>query len=653
MTVPAVSRKTRLPANGTGPYSFNFKVQSEDQLVVSKLISGVVSTLSASDYTVTLTNGGVNGGSITLDVSIGSTSGDYLLIQSATDIEQLTPYANLGAFNANRHETSYDKLTFIAQELDAALEATIKISDFDTGIDTTLPPADGNADRAIILNSTEDGFEYGPSTAEITAAASNAAAAAASAAAAATSESNAATSATNAAASETAAAASATAAANVLNSALWRDVVFVTSANSPITISSSDNGKLYRCDTSGGAITVNLPQISGLTLPFNVSIKKETSDANAITVNRAGSDTIDGATSKTLSTYGGGSTFLADTDPAPDQWTAALFGQAEDGSIVTAKLADSAITTVKIADSNVTTAKIADANVTHDKLSTAFRKSLNLVQDFRLTLTTGTPVTTSDVTGATTVYCTPYTGNSIALYDGTNWNIRTSAEFSLALGTLTSGKPYDVFCYDNAGTPTLEFLVWTDDTTRATALAYQDGVLVKSGTATRRYLGTFYTTATTTTEDSVSKRFLWNYYNRVNKTLFVTDATATWNYTAPTVRQARASAANRVEVVVGVNEDAVSADLQVTFANSSANVTVIAGFGLDSTTVFAADQLRAAARTQVAGTVCSAFAKFLGYVGVGKHYLAWLEYSAATGTTTWTGSNDGNSQTGIRGLIRC
>ena len=108
-------------------------------------------------------------------------------------------------------------------------------------------------------------------------------------------------------------------------------------------------------------------------------------------------------------------------------------------------------------------------------------------QDFRLTLTSATPVTPADVTGATTIYCTPYKGNQIALYDGSSsWNTRTSAEFSLALGTLTSGKPYDVFCYDNAGTPTLEFLAWTNDTTRATALVYQDGVLVKSGATTRR-----------------------------------------------------------------------------------------------------------------------------------------------------------------------
>lgn len=278
-------------------------------------------------------------------------------------------------------------------------------------------------------------------------------------------------------------------------------------------------------------------------------------------------------------------------------------------------------------------------------------KMANTIQDFRLTLTSGTPVTTGDVSAATTIYCTPYVGNSIALYDGTNWNVRSSSEFSLGLGTLTSGRPYDVFCYDNAGTPTLEFLAWTNDTTRATALAYQDGILVKSGTPTRRYIGTFYTTAATTTEDSVGKRYLWNYYNRVARSLFVTDATGTWNYTTATLRQANGAAGNQINFVIGVSEDIVTADLQVTFANTNANVTVIAGFGLDSTSALAGDQLRAAARTQVANVVCSAFAKYNGLPGAGRHYLAWLEYSTATGTTTWTGSNDGSSQTGIRGAL--
>src|SRR5690349_2342000 len=58
----------------------------------------------------------------------------------------------------------------------------------------------------------------------------------------------------------------------------------------------------------------------------------------------------------------------------------------------------------------------------------------------RLTLTSGTPVTTSNVTGATTIYLTPYLGNQIWLYSGSVWVSYSLSEISLALGTLVSGK---------------------------------------------------------------------------------------------------------------------------------------------------------------------------------------------------------------------
>lgn len=257
--------------------------------------------------------------------------------------------------------------------------------------------------------------------------------------------------------------------------------------------------------------------------------------------------------------------------------------------------------------------------------------------DFRLTLTTAVPVTTTDVTAATTIYCCPYKGNQISLYDGAAWVTRSSAQFSLALGTLTSAKPYDVFCYDNAGTPTLEFLVWTNDTTRATALVYQDGVLVKSGATTRRYLGTFYTTATTTTEDSETKRFLWNYYHRARRSLNKTDATASWTYTTATVRQARADTANQVEVLLGVAEDCVDLQVLGLFSNTAAGVPIFNTIGLDSTTTESTQTRRNTMTTAVANYYCPTTAVYRANPGLGRHYFAWLEYSTVGGTTTFYG----------------
>lgn len=277
------------------------------------------------------------------------------------------------------------------------------------------------------------------------------------------------------------------------------------------------------------------------------------------------------------------------------------------------------------------------------------------VNDFRLTLTTAVPVTTADVTGATTIYCCPYKGNRIALYDGsTRWNIRSSAQFSLALGTLTANRPYDVFCYDNAGVPTLEFVSWTSDTARTTALVYQDGVLVKSGATTRRYLGTFWTTSATATQDAVAGRHLWNYYHRVAKGMRVLDGTDTWTYTTATIRQARATASNQLDFVIGVSEDVVSAEVAISTTNSSANVARTVGIGLDSTTAFAAEQVcQSSAAT--AGGRAGTTAHLSSLIAVGRHTLVWLEYSVATGSTTWYGDNGGTAafQAGIIGSLMC
>ncbi len=270
-------------------------------------------------------------------------------------------------------------------------------------------------------------------------------------------------------------------------------------------------------------------------------------------------------------------------------------------------------------------------------------------QDFRLTLTSGTPVTISNVSSAMTIYCTPYKGNSISLYNGSTWDSFNSAQFSLALGTLTSGLPYDIFCYSNSGVPTLEFLAWTDDVTRATALAYQDGILVKSGSPTRRYMGTFYTTSTTTTEDSQTKRYLWNYYNRVYRDFLRQESTASWTYTTATVRQANANTANQIEFVRGVSEDAIDVTLNVSMEASSTSDNSF-GLGLDTTTSINIGQ---GSGGDLVNQTENRAALYYGLPSAGRHYIAWLE-AALGATTTWYGQltiGGGTTVSGLNGGI--
>src|SRR6185369_11168812 len=113
----------------------------------------------------------------------------------------------------------------------------------------------------------------------------------------------------------------------------------------------------------------------------------------------------------------------------------------------------------------------------------------------------------------------------------------------------TASTPFDVFGVLSSGTLALETVDWTNDTTRATALTTQDGVLVKSGDTTRRYLGTGRTTASTgQTEDSDLNRYLWNFYNRVHKRMHLSAGSN--NYNTNGARE-WGGVTNRVNFVVG------------------------------------------------------------------------------------------------------
>lgn len=277
--------------------------------------------------------------------------------------------------------------------------------------------------------------------------------------------------------------------------------------------------------------------------------------------------------------------------------------------------------------------------------------------EFRLTLTTAVPVTTSDVTAATTLYCTPYKGNRIALhiFPG-QWAIRSSAEFSIAVPATTS-QMYDVFVYDNSGVPTLELTAWTNDTTRATALTTQNGVLVKSGDTTRRYMGSFRTTGVSgQTEDSLAKRYVWNYHNRVHRSLLRQESTDTWSYTTNTIRQANGSSSNQVEVVIGYSEEPVEVSVYGIAASDQAgnSVDMFVGVGLDSTSANSA-QIVCPQNNSAASIRHAVSAHYKGFPGIGRHYFAWLEASTASGTTTWYGDRGGGTgasttQTGMIGI---
>ncbi|TXG77622.1 hypothetical protein E6Q11_02515 [Candidatus Dojkabacteria bacterium] len=350
MTISSTENRKEYAGDGvTTVFSFPYYFLANGDLkVILKNDTTGVETLQVITTNYTVSGAGAQiGGSITMVVSPPLLT--TLIIYRDPAITQGVDLVENDPEPAETLETAYDRLTMIAQRLSDRVDRAVTLTDgFDSTFDTHLPET-LTAGTVFRVNDDGDGFVEGPTADDIEDAQANAAAAAASAAAAAAS----------------AAAAQAT---------FYRDVIFKTSADSPYTVTSADNGKLISVVTTGGAVTINLPTISGVTLPFNVAVLLSVG-ANAITINRGGaSDLIGSATSKTISTAGTGCQLIADDTPAPDAWSVLDYGTAADDSITTIKIRDGAVTRPKLASgavapvTNSTKTTTATAATTDDSL---------------------------------------------------------------------------------------------------------------------------------------------------------------------------------------------------------------------------------------------------------------------------------------------
>ena len=273
----------------------------------------------------------------------------------------------------------------------------------------------------------------------------------------------------------------------------------------------------------------------------------------------------------------------------------------------------------------------------------------------RLCLTSNTPVT-GDVTGAGTLYYTPYINNVYPAYTTASgkYTAKNFTEASLSL-SISSGTNYDVFgVYTSGTTPTLSTVAWASDTARNTNLTRStiSGLLYKTGDEESLYLGTIRGSGSNVTAKSraAGQLYVWNMYNRVVEDALAQDTTDSWNYTTVAFQEARAQSTegvSRIGIVRGQDDDVVRVTDVAGSSNSSASITRANGIGIDSSTVNSGHSVLA---DNAASRPLMQTATYSGRPGIGYHTLRRLEASgAATGTCTWYGDNGGTiMQTGMR-----
>lgn len=339
--------------------------------------------------------------------------------------------------------------------------------------------------------------------------------------------------------------------------------------------------------------------------------------------------------------------------------------------------------TAKIARPKNLSVKNATVAVSDARLAVLDEHEYIQEPEGRLTLTTATPVLSSSVTAATSIYYTPFKGNRIPLLTESLFCERTFSELTLALdsdsghtGYHQSGKNFDLFIYNDAGTLRLcSGPAWSSDTGRAASLTMLRGLYVNGSTMTLKYdatsntisaggntalyVGTFRASANGQTEMSLgavaaaaggtaNKLYLWNAYNQAMVSATCRDNTDTWTYSTAAWQAKNASASNSVAYVTGLAQGNVRALASAISTNDNANIARYNGIGKDGSTAIASGCLTGF-MYDAAGVIVQGVAHYNAPLSLGLSTLYEIEYSTATGTSTWRGDGGGASviQTGM------
>jgi hypothetical protein len=191
----------------------------------------------------------------------------------------------------------------------------------------------------------------------------------------------------------------------------------------------------------------------------------------------------------------------------------------------------------------------------------------------------------------------------------------------------------DIFAFNSASAVKLELCKWTNTTTRATALAWQNGIYVKTGATTRRYMGTISTTTTAgQTEDSVTSAYVWNYYNRIGKHLFKSGG-ASHTYTTTSYRYWNNDTANALKFCIGVADSSM---LVTGFAVLYGAINGYSGYCLDASNNQTNASISTVASEQLSQNTIlgprGAGSSYTPVITIGNHYIAMVEYGAASVT---------------------
>lgn len=601
----------------TFPYTFRILDDNELLVELKDNVTGVTTTV-ISGYSVTSENS-PNGGNVVFDVAPATNK--KVIFRRNLSFVQETEYTEYSSLSAVDLETNFDRLTMQLQQVKEIQDRSIRLDSSTDGEIANLGDLTANAGLSLRVNGSGTGFEfYSPASGGLGPP------------------------------------------FDLIQ--LSGSTISITSANGSLTIQSNGTGQIILGQATSAGIRLAADQ-SILDSSQNEFLKwvKTASAVNEFTITNSatgngpilsasGGDTnID----VRLQAKGTGKYILMGTATASAEIQ--LREDTDNGTNVVGLKAPTSISsdcvwTLPGADGSANQVIITNGSkvLSFATASSLFSGGVDPgITGGRLTVTNGVPVTTGNATSAVAghIYYEPDRHNRIALYFGGSWNIYTFS--ALDLSGLSASTLYDIYAYYTGAAVAIESVAWTNDTTRATALTTQDGVQVKTGDITRKWLGSVRTHSDSRVQDTAvggQGRWCFNWYNPVLRSFVTAENTASWNYSTATFRQANNAAANQFSYVLGKVRDRIRAEAKAYVSNNTSTArSVQIGIGVDSSTVNSASIYQPAHCTSSVYGLPSASISIEGTVG--KHDLRWLESGNGTDTQTW----NGNLASGLVGEI--
>lgn len=282
----------------------------------------------------------------------------------------------------------------------------------------------------------------------------------------------------------------------------------------------------------------------------------------------------------------------------------------------------------------------------------------------RLTLSSAVPVMPStSVTGATTVYLTPYLGAYVPVWDGGSYIAQPLSEISQATTDTTKSPAAAVAntCYDmlawvdgttlrcTRGWP------WASDTSRGTGAGsaqvsnvgglYVNAAPVTNGPAAGMgtVVGTIRTNGASQVDwapqpgaaagGSNARVGVWNFFNRRPVTLNSRDSTGSWSYTSATARALNNSNSNRLSFVSGFAEDGIEASVRCRVWPPAGFAYL--GMALDSVTATDAINIISAGGVGFGTAIPHRYGPQIGW-----HYIQAMEQADGTNSTIYAASGE-------------